>query len=190
MADVNGDLVQDLITANYDSTNISVLLGTTRAAAVTLVPLAVSPPSVIGGNSATGTVTLSGPAPAGGAQVTLSSNSSAATVPASVTVPAGATSVTFTVTTSAVAASTSATITAVYSGVTRTATLTVLPAILSSLAVNPSTVTGGVQNAFGTVTLNGPAPAGGAQVALSSSNPSVASVPPSVTVPAGKVSVT
>src|SRR3989440_1981861 len=68
MADLNGDLVQDLITANYDSTNISVLLGTTRAAAVTLVPLAVSPPSVIGGNSATGTVTLSGPAPAGGAQ--------------------------------------------------------------------------------------------------------------------------
>src|SRR5207245_296014 len=160
MADVNGDLVQDLITANYDSTNISVLLGTTRAAAVTLVSLAVSPPSVIGGNSATGSVTLSRPAPAGGGHVTLSSdNTAAATVPGSVPVPAGATSAPFTVTTSAVAASTSATITASYSGVTRTATLTVnpQPVLLSSLGVNPMTVTGG-SNSTGTVTLDGPAP--------------------------------
>src|SRR3989449_4972791 len=103
----------------------------------------------------------------GGAQVTLSSDNTAATVPASVTVPVGATSVTFTVTTSAVTASTSATITASYSGVTRTATLTVNPAAgLSSLALSPTTVTGG-SSSTGTVTLDGPAPAGGAQGTLS-----------------------
>src|SRR2546428_13308089 len=78
MADVNGDLVQDLITANYDSTNISVLLGTTRAAAVTLVPLAVSPPSVIGGEFAPGTLAPRGPAPPGGAPGTPSRGHTAA----------------------------------------------------------------------------------------------------------------
>ncbi len=62
------------------------------APALSLSSLALNPTSVAGGNSSTGTVTLSGPAPAGGAQVALSSsNTAAATVPSSVTVPAGAT---------------------------------------------------------------------------------------------------
>ena len=42
--------------------------------------------------------------------------------------------------------------------------------------------------ATGSVFLSAPAPMGGAQVTLSSSNPSVASVPASVTIPAGQVS--
>src|SRR6266446_5684162 len=76
--------------------------------ALSLSSLTLSPTSVIGGTqSSTGTVTLSGAAPAGGAQVALaSSNTAAARVPASVTVAAGATSATFTVSTSAVTAST------------------------------------------------------------------------------------
>ena len=66
-----------------------------------LASLTVNPSSVVGGSPSTGTVTLTGPAPAGGALVSLSSsNTSAATVPASVTVAAGATSATFAVTTS------------------------------------------------------------------------------------------
>ncbi len=66
-----------------------------------LTSLTVNPSSVVGGSPSTGTVTLSGPAPAGGAVVSLSSdNTLAATVPASVTVAAGATSATFPVTTS------------------------------------------------------------------------------------------
>src|SRR2546426_8255607 len=145
---------------------------------VLLSSLGVNPMTVTGGSNSTGTATLDGPAPAGGAQVTLSSdNTAAATVPASVTVPAGATSAPFTVTTSAVAASTSATITASYSGVTRTATLIVNRAVLlSSLGVNPTTVTGG-SNSTGTATLDGLAPAGGAQVTLSSDNTAAATVP-------------
>jgi hypothetical protein len=164
-------------------------------AAVSLISLSLNPSSVVGGaQSSTGTVTLSGPAPAGSAQVALSSsNSTLAGVPSSVTVAAGATSASFTVSTSAVAASATVSITAAYSGATKTASLTVTPApppppTLSSLSLNPTSVVGGVQSSTGTVTLSGPAPAGGAQIALSSGNPTVASVPSSVTVAAGVTS--
>jgi len=156
--------------------------------------LTVSPTSVTGGNSSTGTVTLSGAAPSGGAQVALSSNNGAASVSSSVIVPAGATSATFTVSTSAVAASTTVTISANYSGATRSASLTVTPApppppTLSSVALNPTSVRGG-NSSTGTVTLSGAAPAGGAPVALSSSNTTAARVPSSVTVAAGATSAT
>lgn len=155
-----------------------------------LSPLSLNPTTVIGGNPSTGTVTLSGPAPAGGAQVILSSSDpSVANVPPSVTIPGGATTATFTVNTSGVAASNTVTIFASYAGQTQTASLTVIPLIISSLTLNPTSVTGG-NPSFATVTLNGPAPAGGVQVTLSSSDPSVASVPPSVLVPAGATSTT
>jgi len=162
--------------------------------ALSLSSLALNPTSVAGGNSSTGTVTLSGPAPAGGAQVALSSsNTAAATVPSSVTVPAGATSATFTVSTSVVTASSAVTISAAYGGATRTASLAVTPAApppptLASLGLNPSSVTGG-NSSTGTVTLSGAAPAGGATVALSSSN-GAARVPSSVAVVAGATSAT
>lgn len=164
-------------------------------AAVSLSSLAVNPASVAGGNSSTGTVTLSGPAPASGAQVALSSsNTTAARVPASVTVAAGATSATFTASTSVVSASTAVTISAAYAGTSKTASLTVQPAAppavtLSSLSLNPTSVVGG-NSSTGTVTLSGPAPTGGAQIALSSSNTSVARVPASVSVAAGATSAT
>src|SRR5258708_14518565 len=62
-------------------------------ASVSLSSLSVNPTGVTGGNSSTGTVTLSGAAPASGAVVTLSSsNTPAATLSSSVTVAAGAAS--------------------------------------------------------------------------------------------------
>jgi hypothetical protein len=162
-------------------------------ASLSLSSLSLNPTSVTGGNSSTGTVTLSGPAPTGGAQVTLSSsNTSTASVPSNVTVPAGATSASFTVSTSAVAASTTVTISASYAGASRSASLTVTPPLpaptLSSATLNPTSVVGGVQSSTGTVTLSGPAPSGGAQVALSSSNTAAARVPSSVTVAPGATS--
>ena len=166
------------------------------ALAPALSSLALNPTSVIGGNSSTGTVTLNGPAPAGGAQITLSSsNTAAASVPSSVAIPAGATSATFTVSSSAVAASTAVTISASYGGVTKAASLTVTaaappPPTLSSLALNPTSVIGGAQSSTGTVTLSGPAPAGGAQITLSSSNTAAARVPTSVAVASGASSAT
>src|SRR2546422_6268227 len=111
----------------------------------------------------------------GGAQVTLSSNNPAVVVPASVTVPPGGTSASFSLSTSAVATSTLVSISASYGGATQTASLTVIPPIVSSLALSPTSVTGGSPST-GTVTLNAPAPAGGAQVTLSSNNPA-ATVP-------------
>jgi subtilisin family serine protease len=160
----------------------------------TLSSVTLNPMSVTGGSqSSTGTVTLSGPAPNSGVSVNLSSSASAATVPASVTVAYGASSATFTVTTSAVSASTPVTITASFGGVTQTATLTVMPAqaapTLSSVTLNPTSVTGGAQSSTGTVTLSGSAPSGGAQVMLSSDN-GAASVPASVTVAAGASTAT
>jgi hypothetical protein len=163
--------------------------------ALSLSSLTLNPTSVVGGvESSTGAVTLSGPAPAGGAQVMLSSSNGAARVPSSVTVPAGATSATFTVSTSAVAASTAVTISASYGGANGSASLTLTPApspapTLSSLTLNPTSVIGGAQSSTGTVTLSAPAPAGGAQVMLSSSN-GAASVPSSVLVPASATSAT
>jgi hypothetical protein len=162
---------------------------------LSLSSLSLKPTSVTGGNSSTGTVTLSGPAPAGGAQVALSSsNTTVARVPSSVTVTAGATSASFTVSTSAVASASAITISAVYSGATKSASLTVTPpppppVTLSSLTLNPSSVIGGLQSSTATVTLSGPAPAGGVQVKLSSSNGS-AGVPFSVFVPAGATRAT
>jgi hypothetical protein len=182
------------ITASYGGGTKTASLTVTPPGSGTLSAIALNPMSVTGGGqSSTGTVTLSGPAPTGGAAVSLSSSgASTAMVPASVTVAAGASSATFTVSTSAVTTSTPVTISASYAGVTKTASLTVVPQALpnlSSLTLNPTSVTGGVQTSTGTVTLSGPALTGGAQVLLSSNN-GAASVPASVTIAAGASSAT
>jgi len=63
------------------------------------------------------------------------------------------------------------------------------PPALSSVTLNPTSVTGGASST-GTVTLANPAPTGGASVTLASSNTMVASTPSSVTVTAGSTSAT
>lgn len=152
--------------------------------------LALSPDSVTGGESSTGTVTLASSAPSGGQSVGLaSSNGAVASVPASVTVPAGSTSTTFTVTTTSVTQTSSVTISATAGGVSRSTSLTVTPGASSSptltgLSLNPDTVVEG-SNSTGTVTLSAAAPTGGVVVSLTSGNTAAATVPVSVTVPAG-----
>ncbi len=162
----------------------------TSAAALNSV--SASPNPVVGGNASTGTVGLTAAAPAGGATVALSSASPAFSVPASITVPTGATGANFSITTAVVTSPNTGTLSATYSGVTKTTTLTVNPvpaAVLSSLTLSPTAVVGGSPST-GTITLNAAAPAGGATVALSSSNTGVAKVPASVVVPAGSTSAT
>src|SRR5204862_4280745 len=133
--------------------------------------LSLSPQTVAGGATSTGTVQLSDPAPAGGAAVALSSSSTAATVPASVTVAGGASSARFTVTTTPVAANTSASIRASLNGNSRSATLTITSGgvvagvSLASIALSPTTVAA-LGTSVGTVTLSAAAPAAGAAVAL------------------------
>jgi hypothetical protein len=177
------------ITGTYGATKTSSLTVTAPTLGVTGSGLSVSPTSVVGGISSTGTVKLTGPAPAGGAVVTLSSSNTTAThLPASVTVAAGATSATFTITTTPVASNTSATITAIF-GVTRTASLTVTAPTLSGFSLSPTSVIGG-SSSTGTVTLTGVAPSGGAVVTLSSSNTTATNLPASVTVVAGATTAT
>jgi hypothetical protein len=107
---------------------------------VSVANLAVSPTSLAGGASATGTVTLGAPAAAGGLTVALASSNAAAKVPASIVVAAGSTSGKFTVTTSAVAAATSVVLTATLNG-SATATLAVNPAVSGNVvAWNPGQI--------------------------------------------------
>jgi hypothetical protein len=92
----------------------------------TLSAVTTSAASVAGGSSLAATVTLSKPAPSGGAQVTLSTSNLVAKPPPIVTVPAGQSSAGFTITTSAVSTNTSATITGSFGGASQSATITVL----------------------------------------------------------------
>jgi subtilisin family serine protease len=113
------------VTASAGGVSRTATLTVNPAPSVTLQSLTISPTSVWGGSTATGTVTLSSPAPAGGVVVQLRSSSSRASVPSSVTIPAGATSARFTIQTRSAFSITTVTITATYNGVSRSAQLTV-----------------------------------------------------------------
>ncbi len=167
-----------------------------QSGTVSVVPwvqsVTVSPGSVAGGVFATETIKLNNPAPAGGLKVAVWSSSSIATPvdsshnPVSaVTVPAGATSATVAIETQVTTSGHAATLTASNRSVNQTCTLTVTPTTVS-LALSPGKVAGG-QSSYGIVTLSGVAPAGGAIVKLKSSA-TCASVPGSITVPAGSSS--
>ena len=172
-------------TAGGASKTAFINLGPDPNAPLMLMSITPSVSGVQGGNPINTTLFMNKSAPAGGAVVTLSSsNPAAAQVPASVTVPAGLGFATFNITTSPVAADTPVTITGVFNA-TRTAVITVLapPNALASISLNPASVVGGSPST-GTATLTSAAPAGGRVVTLSSNNPA-ATVPASVTVPAG-----
>jgi hypothetical protein len=186
VGDFNGDGQPDVALAN-EGTSLTVLINDTKKA---LTSLSVSPASVIGGDAATGTVTLGAPAPAGGALVTLSDTLAATSLPASVMVPAGQTSASFTIPSSFVSSLQSGTVTASYRGVSRTSALSVRPVALISLELIPNPVKGGKQ-VSGQVTLDHAAGPGGLVVQLTSSNVSVAEpTSGTVTIGAGKVSAT
>jgi hypothetical protein len=152
-----------------------------------LVSLTFNPTSVSGGDFVAAIVQLNTAAPAGGTVVNLmSSNPSVVPAPASFTVPAGSAvgSVTFQTgqtTTNAVVP-----VTASLGSQSVSGSLTVMSPSLQRLDIGipfdpqPS----GVQTRTGTVVLNGRAPAGGAVVTLTSSDPA-ASIPASLTIAAG-----
>jgi len=88
--------------------------------------VSVTPAQVIGGSAATGTVTLSAPAPDGGVTVRLSSsNADVASLPSSLTVSAGQTSAAFAITTRPVTSTTLITISAASGSGVASASLTV-----------------------------------------------------------------
>jgi uncharacterized protein (TIGR03437 family) len=148
--------------------------------------LSVTPTSVLGGQNVSAAVTLSGTAPSGGAIVGISSGNSAAKPPATVSVPFTATTVTFSIPTSTVTASQTCTITATLGRSSQTAQITVNPAL--QLALASSSVVGG-NTVSGTVTIADGAPIVGANVTLTSSDPS-ATVPHLIAIPSGQTSAT
>lgn len=115
--------------ANNQSAKSTSASATTQVAGA-LISLTITPTTVTAPTSATGTVTLSGAAPAAGLTITLrSSDTRKATVPQTVTVLAGQTSRTFTITTltgQLGGGQNPVTITATLAGTGRTAVLNVL----------------------------------------------------------------
>ncbi len=160
--------------------------GSMQVNAPGVASLVVSPNALVGGNSATATVTLTGPAPAAGFLVTVTDNNGVAAV-SNITVAAGQTTGSSTVTTVAVSSDVTVTVTATANGTTKTATLDVDAPVVTSLVLNPSTVRGGL-GSTGTVTISSPAPSGGLTIAISDTSSNVGT-PSSVVIPGGSTSV-
>jgi RHS repeat-associated protein len=169
----------DNLTYAYDGRGLRVT--TALSSTVFPISLTINPVSVVKGSPATGTVTLNSGAPVGGAAVTLkSSDTAAATVPPSVIVPQNLTSQTFSITTLAsLTADAKVVISASYGNITKSEALTITTTPrLSLVSISPRTVQGGTP-ATGTVTLSSLS-SGTSNVTLTSSAPTVASVPASV----------
>lgn len=187
-ADVDGNGSQDVLLLNK---SVVRLVRSTHGNPPLLALATLDRASVTGGAPAQVTLTLGGPAPAGGATVALSTSDPAVAYPAvsTVIVPAGGSTATFSVNTAAVSGSSPVTITGAYNGVVQPVTLTVVaPYSLSGVTIAPASQYGG-STVQGTVTLTGPADSN-ATVYLSSSNTAAATVPASVQVPAGATSAT
>lgn len=133
------------------------------------------------------TLRLTGPAPASGLLVQLSSDHpETVALPPSVTVPADGTTVSFPADLSAVSSATKVRIQATAGNRTAAANILVDSFQIDSLLLSPATVPGGVTTSTHRLVLNSPAPADqGITFQLSSSNPGIARVAQSVTVSPG-----
>jgi hypothetical protein len=181
------------VTAPTPVTLTATLNSASASAQFTLQPpslksLTISPSTISGGAQPQGIVMLNGQAPAGGAVVSLSSNSPSVSPPASVTVAPGSFSASFPISTSSVTANTAATVTAIYNGASSQAQVTLTPQQPpSSLTLSPTSTTGTGGSSFATVTIASPSSTDQV-LQVASSNPSIASVPNGVTIPAGSTS--
>jgi len=139
----------------------------------------------------TGTVVLPKAPGAGGADVTLLTSDVDAGVPGTVHVNEGSNTATFTLNPNAVSASKVVYCSATYGGYTSYAAVTLAPNpnCIGSLTISPDELVGGNNSAVGVVSLQGIATSN-VTISLSSDNPSRATVPSTVVVPAGQSSAT
>lgn len=166
----------------------------TSSCTVTLMPTSVfsftaTPNSVPGGGTLTGTVRLTAAAPAGGTTVNVTFSPSVAGAPATLTIPAGKISAAFKLVTPTVSSDLTVRMTAGLNNSSVAASFKILSPSVTSVVVAPTTVIGG-NTVNLTVTLSSAAPAGGVLVKFTSSSAISATVPASVTIPAGDQSVT
>ncbi len=167
--------------------------GTTKAASFTVLApqmtgISLSPTTIVHNsktNTSTGTVSLDAATPVAGLSVSLrSSNTAVATVSSPATYNATTKTWQFTVTSAPVTGDSTATIYATMGSVTKSTSVTVKP-LLASVAVTPSTITGGSTGA-GIITLNAEADAGAPAITVASQRTTVATVS-AVTTVTGKV---
>lgn len=147
--------------------------------------ITVNPTAIVGGTKTLGNVVLDLPAPAAGSTVSLHSSDPRVRVAADAVVPFGSISANFSVVTAPVITNVPVTITAKWGASTATKVILVEP-FLQGFSNYPSTIP---METFwkATLNLNGPAPAGGLVVNLSSDLAVV--IPPSkVKFPAGSTS--
>jgi len=172
------------ITASWNGSSVDVPLTLNP---VTLGNL-VLPGKVLGGPARhTASLRLTGPAPAGGLLVQLSSTAAEAIqVPASILVPEGRGSVSFDINIAAVSSPVPGEILATLGDAVHTVPVTASQFSISALQINPAITTGGLTSGANRVVLNSPAPASTPIVILlSSSNPALAGVPGRVTIQPG-----
>jgi hypothetical protein len=152
----------------------------------------VSPSSLQGGLNTTGRVTLTTPV-ASDTSVSLSvvsGGSAVSSMPTSVIVPAAFNSAAWTIQTSQVTVSTAVKISATLNGLTKYGYFTVRPLTPSALSFSPTSVAGG-STTTGKVSFLVPLSQDiVVMLAVVSGGAAVASMPPSVTVPAGSASAT
>ncbi len=153
-----------------------------------VLSLTLAPPTLTGGSTSTGTVTINAPAGPDGVVVSLSTGTTTATVPPTVTIAPGDTTATFPITTASVSNQTTVVVTAAIGDNWQTANLTINAPQLVSISLSPDSVAQGASTT-GTVTINGPAPFSGVVILLTSNNSS-ARVPTSVTIGSGQTFAT
>ena len=125
-----------------------------------VLSVTASPTTIVNGQSGTGTVNLTGAAPAGGLTVDLSDTSTLLSVPDRVTVPAGAAMATFTMTAGIATRTTPVTVSASLGSTTRSVIINVAPLQVASVAFSPDSPSGGTVVTL-KVTLNGAAESSG-----------------------------
>gem|GEM_PF-6881745 len=182
------DPIDVTITAKYGSTTLSSTVSVNPRGIKTFY---FEPATVPGGQVAKGHVVIGQAAPAEGAVITIAaSNRSLVSFDWKVTIPPGELEATFDVSTKEVNSVQEVNFWAAYPGPTRTATLRIAPSTeVDALSLYPAKVLGG-GTVTGTVRIKNPANPGGQVVTLASSDTSVATVPDSVTVPAGSTTAT
>jgi hypothetical protein len=161
-----------------------------------LANVAILPGVVVGGTPAHVSITLTGPAPAQGTTIQIfvdGDPTGTIKVPDSVRVPPGGRDAAFDVVTQPVATAVTASIRVVMTTAgrseSRAVNLTVQPPVVDQLTLNPTALDSG-SLAQATLTLTGPAPAGGLPLRMATSDPNAAAFPDiptgTVVVPAGQ----
>jgi hypothetical protein len=177
------------VAANSVETLTCLYKGETITANLTLQPagvlsVVITPNVVVGGATSTLTVNLDGKAPPSTpVSVTLGANNAYASSSATLTVPAGAKVGTETVSTVPVAVSQMTTFTASLNATSKTGQIRVNPPSVQTFTLDTASTVGG-NSLRGTITLDGPVPAGGLALTVTSANTAV--VPSlSLNLPAG-----